>query len=173
MKKITIYVFVLVVLAGLLSCRSGPDTDGSPPVYTQKYGSVFIDMVYDPVMLITHNEKIQVVEELQSRLHALGFGIATSADRADILLTVTVDELVLADRNDRLVARGTFGLIKDPAYMTYTAAFVDNKTLDDIVVTTETVKTTKYFPSRDKIKAEFFAEMVDTIDTFISESTVF
>lgn len=173
MKKVSVCVSVFFMVVSLLGCSSGPETYAQPPVSSAEHGNIFIDMVYDPVLLITHDEKVLVVENLQARLHTMGFGIATSADRADMLLTVTVDELVLVDRNDRLMARTTFGLVKDAAYMAYTASFVDNKTLDEITVTKGEVKTSKYFPSKQKIKAKFFAEMEDEIVAYISESGVF
>ena len=173
MKKISILIFVLFAVVSIMSCKSGPEVYTSPPVSPAKYKSVFVDFVYDPVLLITQDEKTGVIEDMQSRLHAMGFSIATIQDRADMILTITIDELTLVRRNDRLMARSTFGLVKDAASMAYTASFVDNKTLDEITSKKGTVKTTKYFPSKEEIRAKFLSEMEDEIVTFISESKAF
>ncbi len=90
-----------------------------------------------------------------------------------MILTVTVDDLVLVRRNERLVARGTFGLVRDAASMSYTASFVDNRTLDEITAKKGVLKTTKYFPSKERIKEKFFSEMKDEILEFVSESKAF
>jgi len=173
MKKISISICVLFAVICVMSCKSGPQVYTPPPVSPAKYKSVFVDFVYDPILLITQDEKTRVVEDMQSRLHAMGFNLATVQDRADMILTITIDELILVRRNDRLMARSTFGLVKDAASMAYTASFVDNKTLDEITSKKGTLKTTKYFPSKEEIKGKFFSEMEDEILTFISESKVF
>jgi len=173
MKKISMVVSILIIIAGLLSCKSGPNVYTPPSVSPAKYKTIFVDFVYDPILLITQDEKTRVTEDLQSRLNTMGFGISTSRDRADMLLTITIDELELARRNERLVARTTFGLARDAAFMAYTASFVDNRTLDEIVSTKGELKTTKYFPSKDEIKAKFLSDMEDEILEFISESKAF
>jgi hypothetical protein len=176
MKKISIFISVISVLLiaiSLPSCKSGPQAYVPPPVSPEKYRSVFVDMVYDPILLVTNDEKLSVVEDLQSRLHAMGFAIATSPDRADMILTVTIDDLVLVRRNERLMARGTFGLVRDAASMSYTASFVDNRTLDVITSKKGALKTTKYFPSKERIKEKFLSEMKDEILEFVSESKAF
>jgi hypothetical protein len=173
MKKISVILSVLFAVVSLSGCKSGPQAYVPPPVSTAKYKSVFVDMVYDPILLITYDEKTNAVEDLQSRLHGMGFGVATSPDRADMIITITVDELVLVRRNDRLMARSTFGLVKDGASMTYTTSFVDSRTLDEITSTKSVLRTTRYFPSKEKIKSKFFSEMEDEILQFISESKAF
>jgi hypothetical protein len=173
MKKISIVLSILFVVAGLSSCKSGPHVYTPPPVSPAKYKTIFVDVVYDPILLITQDEKTRVIEDLQSRLHTMGFGISTSQDRADMLLTITINELVLVRRNERLMARTTFGLAKDAAFMAYTASFVDNRTLDEIISKKGELKTTKYFPSKEEIKAKFLSEMEDEILEFISESKAF
>jgi hypothetical protein len=173
MKKISVLVSVLFVIVGLLGCKSGPQAYVAPPVSPEKYKTVYIDLAYDPILLITNDEKIRVIEDLQSRLHGMGFGMATTQDRADMILTITIDELVLVRRNDRLVARSTFGLVKDAASMAYTASFVDSRTLDEITSKKGTMKTTKYFLSKEKIRARFFSEMEEEILEFVSESKTF
>jgi hypothetical protein len=173
MKKINVLISFCIVVAVLSGCKSGPQAYVPPPQSPEKFKTVYVDMVYDPIMLITHSEKLEVVGDLQSRMHGMGFGIATTPDRADVILTVTIDELSLVRRNDRLVARGTFGLVKDAATMAYTASFVDSQTLDEITSRKGALKTTKYFPSKERIKETFFAEMNDEILMFVSESEVF
>lgn len=173
MKKIIILVSIVIAVGVLSGCKSGPQAYLPPPESPYKYKTVFVDMVYDPIMLITHNEKLEVVGDLQSRMYGMGFGIATSPDRADMILTVTIDELSLVRRNDRLMARSTFGLVKDAASMVYTASFVDSRTLDEITSRKGTLTTTKYFPSKERIKEMFFSEMKDEILIFISESEIF
>ncbi len=173
MKKIIVLVSMLIVMMGLSACKSGPQEIGAPPAAPEKNKSISIEMVYDPALLITYEEKTGVIEDLQSRLHAMGFGVATSQDRADIILKITVNDLLLAPRNKRLMARTTFGLVKDEAYMTYSASFIDNRTFDEIASRNGRVKTTKFFPSHEEIKAKFFSEMEDDILSFMSESTLF
>ncbi len=173
MKKIIVFVSVLSAVVTLFGCKSGPQVYAPPPVTPEKYKTVFIDVVYDPILLITQDEKVRVVEDLQSRLNRMGFGIATSQDRADMILTVSIDELGLVHRNERLMARTTFGLVKDAAFMAYTASFVDSRTLDEITSKKGTLKTTKYFPSQEQIKAILFSEMEDEILKFVSESKAF
>ncbi|MBN2225455.1 MAG: hypothetical protein JW765_12320 [Deltaproteobacteria bacterium] len=173
MKRIIIVLSVLFIMVSISSCKSGPQVYAPPPVTPVKYRTVFIDFVYDPVFPVTHDERTRVVEDLQSRMNGMGFAISTSQDRADMLLTITIDDLELARRNDRLVARTTFGLAKDAAFMVYTASFVDNRTLDEIVSKNGKLKTTKYFPSKEEIKTTFFSEMEDEILEFISESKAF
>ena len=173
MKKIIVLISFLFAVTVLLSCKSGPQGYAPTPVAPVKYKTVYIDMVYDPIMLITHDEKLGVVGDLQSRMAGMGFGISTSPDRADMVLTVTIDELSLVRRNDRLMARGTFGLVKDAASLVYTASFVDSRTFDEITSRKGTLRTTKYFPSKEKIKEQFFSEMKEEIVEFIYESKVF
>jgi hypothetical protein len=170
MKKTIVVMSILFVIAAIAGCKSGPSSVYTPPpVSPAKYKTIFVDFVYDPIFLITQDEKTGVIEDLQSRLHAMGFAISTSRERADMLLTVTVDELELVRRNDRLVARTTFGLAKDAASMAYTASFVDNGTLDEIVSKKGRMKTSKYFPSKEKLKKKFLGEMEDEIIKFVSE----
>jgi hypothetical protein len=173
MKKIIVCISILFVMTGLSGCKSGPQEMAAPPTAPEKNKSIFIEMGYDPALLITYDEKTGVIEDLQSRLHAMGFGVATSEDRADIILKITVNELELATRNKRLTARTTFGLVNNEAYMTYTASFIDNRTFDEIASTNDRVETTKFFPSSEEIKARFFTKMEDGIVSFMSESTLF
>ncbi len=169
MKKTIVVMSMLLIIAGSAGCKSAPSVYTPPPVSPAKYKTIFVDFVYDPIFLITQDEKTGVIEDLQSRLHAMGFAISTSRERADMLLTVTIDELDLVRRNDRLVARTTFGLAKDAASMAYTASFVDNATLEEIVSKKGRLRTSKYFPSKQKVKKKFFAEMEDEIVKFVSE----
>jgi hypothetical protein len=173
MKKIIVLVSTFVIMMSLSGCKSGPQEIAAPPVAPEKNKSVFVDVVYDPAFLITYDEKQGVIEDLQSRLHAMGFGLATSQDRADMILKITIDDLLLAERNERLMTRTTFGLVKDGAYMTYTASFIDNGTFDEITSKKGRVKTTRFFPTPEEIKAKFFSEMEDDILSFMSESTAF
>jgi hypothetical protein len=173
MKKIIVFASILFVMASLSGCKSGPNVYAPPSVTPEKYKTVFIDLVYDPILLITHDEKIHVVEDLQSRLNGMGFGIATSQDRADMVLTITINELKLPTRGGRLMARTTFGLVKDAAFMAYTASFVDNRTQDEITSNKGRLKTTKYFPTQEEIRAILFSKMEDEILKFVSKSKAF
>jgi hypothetical protein len=173
MKKIIVFASILFVMASLSGCKSGPHVYAPPPVTPEKYKTVFIDLIYDPILLITYDEKVRVVEDLQSRLNGMGFGIATTQDRADMALIITIDKLELPGRNERLMARSTFGLVKDAALMAYTASFVNSRTLDEIGLKKGTLKTTKYFPSQEEIRAILFSDMEDEILKFVSESKNF
>jgi hypothetical protein len=173
MKKLIVLASILAIMTSLSGCKSGPQAHEAPPVIAEKNKSVFVDMVYDPALLITYDDKQGVIEDLQSRLHAMGYGIATSQDRADIILKITITDLVLAPRNKRLLSRMSFGLVKDEAYMTYTASFVDSRTFDEIAAREGRVKLKKYFPSAEEIKAKFLSEMKDDVLTFMSESSAF
>ena len=95
MKKIIVLASILVIMMGLAGCKSGPQEIAAPPVAPEKNKSVFVEMIYDPAFLITYDEKTGVIEGLQSRLHAMGYGIATTQDRADMIIRITIDDLVL------------------------------------------------------------------------------
>jgi hypothetical protein len=173
MKKIVVFLVVMFLFAVLSGCRSGPNIYVPPPVSAQKYKSVYIDVVYDPVLLVTYEDKKGIIEDLQSRIHAMGFDVSMFPDRADMTLKITINELILADRGGRLMSRATFGLTKNQALMIYTASFVDTKTSDEITSTTNELRTKKYFPSKEEIKAKFFSQMKDEILEFMSASKAF
>lgn len=173
MKKNVILASCVIFAIALSCCKSGPRAYAPPPVSPAKYKSVYVDVVYDPVLLVTHDDTEAIVKDLHSRLAAMGFVPSISSDHADMTLRITIDELDLTGREGRLLAGATFGLTKKKARMIYTASFVDNKTLDEITSVKHEFDSKKYFPSKEELKAKFIAEMKDQIVKFMSESKDF
>jgi hypothetical protein len=167
MKRNAIAVVLIFFTLVFFSCRSTPDIYAPPKANPAKYKTVYIDFDYNPVYLITVFDKKDIVDELTKRMNELGFMVTIKQERADMILKIYIDPLILPDRNDRLKDRTTFGLMEGEAMMKYTASFTDNKTFKDITGITETYKTKKYFPSKEELKESFFTRMKDDIMKFM------
>ncbi|MBN1571922.1 MAG: hypothetical protein JW984_01860 [Deltaproteobacteria bacterium] len=169
MKKNAITVILVIFTLIFFGCRSTPKVYAPPKSSPVKYKIVYIEFEYSPEYLITVFDKRDIIDDLTKRINDLGFLVTIKPERADMTLKINIDALILPDRNARLKDRTTFGLAEGEAMMKYTAAFTDNKTFKDITETTETYKTSEFFPSKDELKEKFFSEMKDNILKFMSQ----
>jgi hypothetical protein len=173
MKKIGVFLFPLLLLAMVFGCKSGPEIYVPPPMNVVSYKTVSIEVVYDPLFLMTVEDSKNIVEELTAPLTAMGFTVTNSQEFSDMILRITIDELILSDRHERLFARTSFGLAEGESFMKYTASFIDVKTFEEIESTSGEFLIKKYFPSREEIKGEFFSSMQEEIITFIEGKKTF
>ena len=147
MKKYALASILIIFIVAFFSCRSAPEVYAPPSVSPVKYKNLYIEFDYSPELLITVFDKRDIVENLTKRINDLGLFVTTKPERADMILKINIDTLILSERKPRLRARSTFGLADGESLMIFTATFMDNKTFKEITKTTETYKITKFFPS--------------------------
>lgn len=164
---------IVILISAMMACKSTPKVYIPPPVNITTYQKIYIEFEYDPVFLMTVQDRKEIIKDLTSRINAMGFTITTTLERADMLLEITIDELLLTDRNERLTARASFGLAKNESLMIYTASFIDSKTYEEITSTGNTMKNRKFFPSKEEVKKIFFSQMKDEILEFMSKNKIF
>lgn len=173
MKKSVSCFLAVGILSIMIGCASVSDVYIPGSVSTKTYHSVYIDLTYDPTLLITVQEKKAIISDLTSRLGTMGFLVIKRVDEADMTLKINIDELLLSDRNDRLTASTTFGLAKGESLMTYTATCIDARTFAELAKISNTNTVKRYFPSMSEIKKEFFEKMKNEIVDMIYEAKTF
>ena len=173
MKKIALSFLITLLVLSVAGCKSSPDIYLPAPINIAKYKNVYIDVIYDPLLLMTVKDKKGIIEDLTTYINAMGFYVGNEPESADMILRITIDDLILSERNKRLVARTSFGLTKGESWMMYTASFVDGNTFDEIISTKNELKTRLYFPSKEEVKEKFFTEMREEIIDFMKQNKVF
>jgi hypothetical protein len=169
MKKNALSILLILFTVTFFSCRSAPEVYAPPSISPAKYKNLYIEFDYNPEYLITVFDKRDIVENLTKRINDLGLFVTTKPERADMILKINIDTFLLSERNPRLRARSTFGLVDGESLMIFTATFMDNKTFKEITKTTETYKISKFFPSKEEIKEKFFDMMKDDILKYMSQ----
>ena len=173
MKKIALSLFLIFLVLTVAGCKSSPDIYLPTPINVAKYKNVYIDVIYDPLLLMTIEDKKGIIEDLTTYINAMGFYVGTEPENADMVLRITIEDLILSERNKRLFARTSFGLAAGESLMTYTASFVDGNTFEEIIANKGELKTKLYFPSKEEIKKKFFSEMREEIIDFMTQNKVF
>jgi len=178
MKRHEIISLLLVSLAiltcAVIGCKSTPEPAYMPPpVNVTTYTSVYIEVTYDPAFLVTIENKKRLIANFSEYLTEAGFLVTMKPERADMIMEVSIDELILSDRNERLANRITFGLKKGESLIIYSAHFTNAKTFQEITKTEGSAKVKRYFPSQEDIKDEFFTIMEHDIMEFMASSSAF
>jgi len=178
MKRHEIISLLLVSLAiltcAVIGCKSTPEPAYMPPpVNVTTYTSVYIEVTYDPAFLVTIENKKRLIANFSEYLTEAGFLVTMKPERADMIMEVSIDELILSDRNERLAKRITFGLKKGESLIIYSAHFTNAKTFQEITKTEGSAKVKRYFPSQEDIKDEFFTIMEHDIMEFMASSSAF
>ena len=178
MKRREIISLLLVSLAiltcAVIGCKSTPEPAYMPPpVNVTTYTSVYIEVTYDPAFLVTIENKKRLIANFSEYLTEAGFLVTMKPERADMIMEVSIDELILSDRNERLAKRITFGLKKGESLIIYSAHFTNAKTFQEITKTEGSAKVKRYFPSQEDIKDEFFTIMEHDIMEFMASSSAF
>ena len=173
MKKIAFCLLIIFLALSMAGCKSSSDLHLPAPIGVAKYKTVNIDVIYDPLLLVTIEDKKGIIEDLTPYVNAMGFGVIDDPDTADMILRITIDDLIISERNKRLFAGTSFGLTKGESLMIYTASFVDGNTFDEIISTENELKTKLFFPSKEEVKKKFFTEMREEIIDFMINNKVF
>lgn len=173
MKKIVLFLLATFLILTAAGCKSSPDIYLPAPINVAKYKNVYIDVIYDPLLLMTIEDKKGIIEDFTTYINAMGFYVGTEPENADMILRITIEELILSERNKRLFARTSFGLAEGESLMIYTASFVDGNTFEEIIASKSELKTKLFFPSREEIKKNFFSEMREEIIDFMMQNKVF
>jgi|GEM_PF-2537276 len=175
--SISIIMGVLViVMFAVIGCKSSPEPVPAympPAVHVTTYKTVYIEVSYDPELRVTVEDQKRLVANFSEYLNASGFTVTMMPERADMIMEVSIDELVLSDRNERLAKRITFGLKKGESLILYSAVFTNAVTFQEITKTEGSAKMKRYFPSEEEIKDKFFTIMEHDIMEFMASSSVF
>ncbi len=173
MKKIALPLLFTLLILSAAGCKSSPDIYLPAPVNVVNYKNVYIDVIYDPLLLMTIEDKKGIIEDLTTYINAMGFRVGTESEDADMILRITIDELILSERNKRLFARTSLGLAEGESLMKYTASFIDGNTFEEIIASEGEMKTKLFFPSREEVKKKFFSQMREEIIDFMTQNKVF
>jgi len=158
----------------MIGCKSSPEPVYMPPTvsYTT-YKTVYIDVTYDPTLPVTVENQKRLNDNFSEYLNQSGFVVTMKPERADMIMEVSIDELILSDRSERLAKRVTFGLSKGESLIMYTASFINAVTFQEITKTEGSAKVKRYFPSQEQIKDEFFTIIEQDIMEFMASSSAF
>ncbi|MBN1880946.1 MAG: hypothetical protein JW885_02125 [Deltaproteobacteria bacterium] len=165
---------LMILACTVIGCKSTPKPAYvAPPVNIATYKSVYLEVAYDPVLLVTVEDKKRLIANFSEYLTQAGFLVTMKPERADMIMKVSIDELILSDRNERLAKRITFGLKKGESLIVYSALFTDARTFQEITKTEGSAKAKGYFPSEQDIKDKFLTIMEQDIMEFMSSSSMF
>ena len=172
---VSILMGVLVILTcTVIGCKSTPEPAYMPPpANVTTYKSVYIEVTYDPILRVTMEDKKRLNTNFAEYLTEAGFLVTMKPERADMIMEVSIDELILSDRNERLAKRITFGLKKGESLIMYSALFTNASTFQEITKTEGSAKFKRYFPSQEEIKDDFFTIMEHDIMEFMASSSAF
>jgi hypothetical protein len=165
---------LVVMMFALVGCKSSPEpVYMSPAVHVTTYKTVYIEVSYDPALRVTVEDKKRLLDNFSAYLTESGFTVTMKPERADMLMEVSIDELILSDRNERLAKRITFGLKKGESLILYSAVFTNAVTFQEITKTEGSAKAKRFFPSEEEIKDKFFTVMEEDIMEFMASSSAF
>ena len=165
---------LMIFFCAMIGCKSTPEPAYvAPTVSVTTYNSVYLEVTYDPALLVTMEEKNRLVANFSEYLTQAGFLVTMVPERADMLMEVSIDELILSSRNERLAKRITFGLKKGESLIIYSALFTDAVTFREITRTEGRAKASRYLPSEEEIKDRFFTIMEHDIMEFMASSSAF
>ena len=174
-ETISVLMGVMIILTcTMVGCKSAPEPAYMPPpVNIISYKSVYIEVTYDPAFLMTIDDNKRLIANFSEYLTEAGFLVTMKPERADMIMEVSIDELILSDRNERLAKRMTFGLKKGESIIIYSAHFTNAITFQEITKTEGSARAKNYFPTREKIKDDFFTIMEHDIMEFMASSSAF